>query len=845
MDIEHKSRYPGALPFRDDPIDRKIFFGRDQETTHLFHMLLTEDLVVFYAKSGMGKTSLINAGLTDLLRLKGFCPLMCRVYAPGNTIDPTKKGHVDNLPLNDLLTTIEQSIKQNINNDFITEFEPGITDTLWEYFKTIELWRKDDKKGYLLLKPVLILDQFEELFTQYDSEDRIPFIKQLGDLIRGSIPSTVIKRKKLSKNTDQVSFPLYSDSPPVVKILITLRENALGYLAELSDHIPSIRRCEFRLTPMNRNNAQLAIEKPANIESDDFYTPPFIYEKNTLNEMLEFLSDPENENKDSIGKEIEPYQLQLLCHTIEKKVASKQSESHSGKIIVDQKITGGKEGMLNVIKHFYSDIINEIQKQNVRSCVLNLIENGLLSGLDRRLSLAKEQINSQFKVSDDILNDLVLKRLLRAEYRLNQNYYELSHDTLIKPIRKLQKEREKQEELEEISRRAFRYFIKQNKKVLICLGCLLLSLIIWQLGSIFGSEYFHNQGTKHLEAGESDEAIKMLNKSILFYKKHKNSHWLRANEYTNKIMDGKSLSDDEFDNALESYKYCIDHNYHISESYIGLINIFRYNKARLDKIFKDLFEQRDKLRDPLLFLSAGQLYVEIGNINAAKKLFSIAYNLVDSNDNIKEDVILAIANLKYPQNTERSADQYNELVNFLKNENVESSGFERAKEILSKAYFEQGNSILRESQAGANIEEDSVQHAIKVFQLSCRLKTPSSIDSCYFLGNLYYSSCQLSGNNSCKYLNNATFNYEHAIALSKKFSKEFDPKVFFRLGNVCFWEGEYDKAERYYNKTLELWPDDRDAQLGIAYCYKAEGDSEKSKEMFNKANLLIPWKKRN
>ena len=40
------------------------------------------------------------------------------------------------------------------------EYVPGAAGSLWSFFKTVEFWQGD-----LLLTPVLILDQFEELFT--------------------------------------------------------------------------------------------------------------------------------------------------------------------------------------------------------------------------------------------------------------------------------------------------------------------------------------------------------------------------------------------------------------------------------------------------------------------------------------------------------------------------------------------------------------------------------------------------------------------------------------------------------------------------------------------------------
>src|SRR5206468_1368292 len=52
--------------------DAGLFFGRDVEARDLFAHLRTSRLLVFYAQSGAGKTSLINARLIPSMRAAGF-----------------------------------------------------------------------------------------------------------------------------------------------------------------------------------------------------------------------------------------------------------------------------------------------------------------------------------------------------------------------------------------------------------------------------------------------------------------------------------------------------------------------------------------------------------------------------------------------------------------------------------------------------------------------------------------------------------------------------------------------------------------------------------------------------
>ena len=54
---------------------RHLFFGRDREGRDLLARVLSERLVLFYAQSGAGKSSLINTRLIPRLRDVGYAVL--------------------------------------------------------------------------------------------------------------------------------------------------------------------------------------------------------------------------------------------------------------------------------------------------------------------------------------------------------------------------------------------------------------------------------------------------------------------------------------------------------------------------------------------------------------------------------------------------------------------------------------------------------------------------------------------------------------------------------------------------------------------------------------------------
>ena len=55
--------------------DRERFFGRESEAAALLARVISQRLLLFYAQSGAGKSSLINTRLVPKLREAGFAVL--------------------------------------------------------------------------------------------------------------------------------------------------------------------------------------------------------------------------------------------------------------------------------------------------------------------------------------------------------------------------------------------------------------------------------------------------------------------------------------------------------------------------------------------------------------------------------------------------------------------------------------------------------------------------------------------------------------------------------------------------------------------------------------------------
>jgi hypothetical protein len=392
-------RYPGAQSFPDDDLYRRLFFGREHESEMLFNQILTHRLVVVYARSGLGKTSLLNAGVAEKLRREGFIPLIVRVNDP-----------IDG-PLSTVVNGISASCKaQNI------EYIPGNVDSLWVFFKTAEFWRDD-----VLQIPVLILDQFEELFTLQSDTNRGNFIDQLSYLVRGVSPPLT------------GGATVANETPPSVKIVLSLREDFLADLEELADRIPGILDERFRLLPLSRAAAMRALLEPAKIENNKLVSRTFEMEPDAIELILDFLEQRSETSIQRTANAIEPFQLQLICQRIEEIVLVKQRQALGGRVEIKVRDIGDARSLADILKDFYEEQIGDfswVKRRRIR----RLCSEYLISLQGRRLRMEETEIRRLLWLQPPILKTLVDRRLIRSDETGVGIYYELSHDSLVKPI---------------------------------------------------------------------------------------------------------------------------------------------------------------------------------------------------------------------------------------------------------------------------------------------------------------------------------------------------------------------------------------------------------------------------
>ncbi len=417
-------RYPGTQAFQAE--DATIFHGRDEDIRHLLRLIRLEQMVVLHGKSGLGKSSLINAGILPQLQQLD--------------LDPAEKLSVKEVRFGafqqeESLAPVEVLKDQISTVDFhpwLRHFMPG-EDSLWLRCKNHQL--QENNEAPLLL----VFDQFEELFT-YPGREIGAFKTALAELLHTEVPTAL--RKAVRAEQLKGSSELSADDrrlllrPVSTKILLIIRSDRLSLLDQFTSHLPNMLVNLYELHPLNQRQARAAIVEPAASDDKEFTTTPFTFESSALQSILNGLSNDD--------QEIESFQLQLLCQYLENKVAQNPELT-----TIREADFGGEKGIQDILHNYYERQLAQLAPED-QLIARRFIEEGLIVN-ENRVPVAAGAEESRFGVSQQLLDQLLASRLIRVENIHLGKIYELSHDTLVEPVRRSLLRRHEEEERERIA----------------------------------------------------------------------------------------------------------------------------------------------------------------------------------------------------------------------------------------------------------------------------------------------------------------------------------------------------------------------------------------------------------
>ncbi len=390
--IDAERPWPGLLPFTEDA--RMYFHGREAETDDLFRLIEREPLTVLFGQSGLGKSSLLNAGVFPNLRRAGYLPVYLRL-----SLEATAP---------ELIEQVWHALICACVDHEVSATPPQPDDSFWQYLHRPST-RFLNPHGRPVV-PVLAFDQFEEIFTlgrqtpEQTARTRV-LLQQLGELIENRLPPAL--ENELTKHPERMDeFDLLRQN---VKIVFTFREDYLAEFEGLKTLIRPIMQNRMRLAPMRGDRASEAIQQAA---AGRLSAP-------VATRIVRFVGGAA---MDGVGRldeiSVEPALLSLVCRELnEQRISLRQTE-------ISADLLQG-ENTQQIIAQFYSQGFANL---DVR--VRYFVEDRLLTAAGYRDSCALENALTEHGVSEEAIQTLVDRRILRREERGGLVRLELIHDVL-------------------------------------------------------------------------------------------------------------------------------------------------------------------------------------------------------------------------------------------------------------------------------------------------------------------------------------------------------------------------------------------------------------------------------
>lgn len=133
-----------------------LIYGRDNDIRRLNHMIVNHPFVTLYGQTGIGKTSLLRAGVFPELRYDDILPVVVRFSEMSANEVKTKTMAQFLVEKVVAIEGIEVEVNEGVGNDPV---DFTALDCLWKWFGS----RKFYKNGTEVV-PAVVLDQFEENF---------------------------------------------------------------------------------------------------------------------------------------------------------------------------------------------------------------------------------------------------------------------------------------------------------------------------------------------------------------------------------------------------------------------------------------------------------------------------------------------------------------------------------------------------------------------------------------------------------------------------------------------------------------------------------------------------------
>jgi hypothetical protein len=429
--------------------DRSFFAGRGDEIEDLLRLVRRDTLTLLYGVSGLGKTSLVQAGLFPALREKNILPVPIRLdYLEGA------------LPLSH---QILNAITAAAIAARVEAPQPRPDETLWEYFhrEGNHFWSARND----LVTPFLAFDQFEEFFTLgRETPERAAqanaFIMEFADLVENRPPAAL--------RDDPSRVKEFNFKPTPLKVLLAMREDYLADLDRIRSHFRALGQNRLRLLPMGEKQARQVIALGAPLLA------PGVEDR-----IVQYVAGGAGE-ADEIT--VAPALLSLVLRELNERRLARGPEAKITPDLLDVE-------QHKIFEDFYLRTLADFPPG-----VRLFIEDELLTASGHRNSAALDDALTRPDVTLPILNELVNRRLLAYEDRHHTRRVELTHDVLVPVIKASRDSRLTREALAQAERlRAEQVAQRRKQRVTLAVAC---ALAVALIATIWGGYFFFVQEHK-------------------------------------------------------------------------------------------------------------------------------------------------------------------------------------------------------------------------------------------------------------------------------------------------------------------------------------------------------------
>src|SRR6202142_2757332 len=412
--IDAANPWLGLASFTEET--RQYFYGREEEVAELARRVQRKLMTILFGQSGLGKTSILRAGLVPRLRAQGYCPVYVRIDYAREAPEPSEQ--------------IKRAILQTASRSGQWT-QSGVAqegESLWEFLHHRDDVLRDDSGATLV--PLLIFDQFEEIFTLAQSDDfgrarAARFIEDLADLVENRPPQAL--ESKLE--ADESAAERFDFARSDYRVLVSVREDYLAPLEGLKAAMPSITQNRLRLAPMTGKQALAAVMQPGK----------GLVTEEVAAAIVRFVAG----GAELANAEVKPSLLSLICRELN-----------------DTRLAEGRgEISLDLLAGSHASILSNFYERSLADqppAVRRIIEDELLTDSGFRENIAEERLVSSLTAAGAAANTLAVlvnRRLLRIEELLDVRRVELTHDVLcgvVKDSRDQRHERDAREATERL-----------------------------------------------------------------------------------------------------------------------------------------------------------------------------------------------------------------------------------------------------------------------------------------------------------------------------------------------------------------------------------------------------------